>query len=149
MSASSTRPTALEAVDVGAASLQFGRKRRKIRFLRLSVAVITAGFCAASGWTLYDLRQSTYVEAVSSETNLLNALSQDIARNIEVYDLSLQSVVDGLAEPGFSGLSTRFQDLVLYDRAASAKDLGSILVLDRDGVVVRGSRAEAIGADLG
>ncbi|RYC28878.1 GGDEF domain-containing protein, partial [Lichenibacterium minor] len=110
--------------------------------------MITVGFCAASGWTLYDLRQSTYAQAVSGESNLLSALSQDIARNVEIYDMSLQAVVAGLAEPGLSDLSARFQDLVLYDHAASAKDLGSILVLDRDGVVVRGSKAEAIGADL-
>ena len=37
---------------------------------------------------------------------------------------------------------------MVYDRAASAKSLGSILVLDRDGVVVRGSKPEAVGADL-
>ena len=97
--------------------------RRKVRLLRLSVAIITIGFCTASGWMLYDLKQNTYVQAVSNETNLLNAISQDIARNVEMYDLSLQAVVAGLAEPGLSTLSARFQDLVLYDLAASAKDL--------------------------
>ena len=149
MSASSTPPIAPGSVGAAAPSPRFGRGRGKVRFLGLSIAAITAGFCAASAWTLYDLRQSTYAQAVSSETNLLNALSQDIARNVEIYDLSLQSVVTGLAEPGLSDLSARFQDLVLYDNAASAKYLGSILVLDRDGVVVRGSKADAIGADLG
>ena len=149
ISASPTPPTAPGSVGAAAPSRRFGRGRGKIRFLGLSIAAITAGFCAASAWTLYDLRQSTYAQAVSSETNLLNALSQDIARNVEIYDLSLQSVVAGLAEPGLSDLSPRFQDLVLYDRAASAKDLGAILVLDRDGVVVRGSKAAAAGADLG
>ncbi len=149
MSASSTLPTAPGSVEVGTEPGWFERGRGKFRFLGLSIAVITAGFCAASGWTLYDLRQSTYAQAVSSETNLLNALSQDIARNIELYDLSLQAVVDGLAEPKLASLDPHLQDMVLYDRAASAKSLGSILVLDRDGVVVRGSKPEAVGADLG
>ena len=121
----------------------------KVRLLGSAIAVVIGGFCAASGWTLYDLRQSTYAQAVSSETNLLSALSQDITRNIEIYNLSLQAVVDGLSEPELSRLSPRLQDLVLFDRAASARDLGSILVLDRDGKVVRGSKSEAIGAELG
>ena len=149
MSASSTLPTAPGSVEIGAESRRIGRGRGKVRYLGLSIAVITAGFCAASGWTLYDLRQSTYAQAVSSETNLLNALSQDVARNIELYDMSLQAVVDGLAEPKLASLDPHLQDMVLYDRAASAKSLGSILVLDRDGVVVRGSKARAVGASLG
>ena len=149
MSASSTLPTAPGSVEIGAESRRIGRGRGKVRYLGLSIAVITAGFCAASGWTLYDLRQSTYAQAVSSETNLLNALSQDVARNIELYDMSLQAVVDGLAEPKLASLDPHLQDMVLYDRAASAKSLGSILVLDRDGVVVRGSKAGAVGAGLG
>ncbi len=139
--------SSLEQADAGAA--RPGRRARTgARFFGLSVAVLTIAFCAASASTLYDLRQTTYTQAVSSETNLLDALSQDIARNIEIYDLSLQGVVEGLAEPGLSDLTSRFEDLVLFDRAASAKDLGAILVLDRDGKVVRGSRPEALGADF-
>lgn len=144
----SASSTVSQSVEVGAGSRRFGRRRGNIRFLGLSIAVITAGFYAASGWTLYDLRQSTYAQAMSSETNLLNVLSQDIARNIELYDMSLQGVVDGLAEPKLASLDPHLQYMVLYDRAASAKDLGFILVLDRDGVVVRGSKSEAVGADL-
>ena len=79
----STTPSGPASVELRAGSPRFGLG--KIRFLGLAVAVITGGFCAASGWTLYDLRQTAYAQAVSSETNLLNALSQDIAHNIEVY----------------------------------------------------------------
>ncbi len=124
------------------------RAHTGLRFFGPSVIAVTVAFCAASAWTLYDLRQTTYAQAASGETNLLDALSQDIARNIEIYDLSLQGVVEGLAAPGLSDLTGRFQDLVLFDRAASAKDLGAILVLDRDGRVVRGSRPEAVGANF-
>ncbi len=136
-----------EQADAGASRPE-RRAHRRLRFFGLSVAVLSVAFCAASASTLYDLRQTTYAQAVSSETNLLDALSQDIARNIEVYDLSLQGVVEGLAEPGVSNLTDRLQDMLLFDRAASAKDLGAILVLDRDGKVVRGSRPEALGADF-
>lgn len=126
-----------------------GDVRRRTLWLGPSVALVVGGFCAASAMMLYELRQSTRTQAVSSETSVLNVLSQDIARNVEVYDLSLQAVADGLKEPELTTLSPHLQDALLYDRAASAKDLGAILVLDRDGRVVRGSRREAVGADLG
>ncbi|MBH0619088.1 hypothetical protein I3A86_23515, partial [Salmonella enterica] len=107
-----------------------------------------AGFCVAAALMLYDMRRDTRDRAVTAEVNLLNALSQDIARNVELYDLSLRAVVDGLAEPGFADLTPRIQDLLLYDRAATASDLGAMLVLDRSGKVMRGSEPGSIGTDL-
>lgn len=123
--------------------------RPRIRSLTVSVAMLAAGFCGACVFTLYDLRQATRAQATGAAANLVDALAQDIARNVEIYDLSLQGVVDGLAEPGLAGLSPHLQDLLLYDRAASAKSLGAILALDRDGKVVRASTPEAVGAELG
>ena len=95
-------PTTADASRAATPTRQQGRA--KLRLLGLSMTVITAGFCAASVLTLHDLRQSTYNQAVSGEINLLNALSQDIARNIETYDLSLQAVVEGLSEPKLPSL---------------------------------------------
>lgn len=114
-----------------------------------ALALVVAGFCVAAGAMLYDMRQDTWNRAVTAENNLLQTLSQDIARNIELYDLSLQAVADRVADPDVLRLSPRLQDFVLYDRSASAQDLGAILVLDRNGQVSRGSVPEAIGADLG
>ena len=146
-----TRP--ISALQLGnrmskAASPLMSQSKPRVRFLGIAILIIVAGFCAASALTLYDLRRNTWNEAVNNETNLLNALSQDIARNIEIYDLSLQAVVEGLADPNLTRLAPELQSRLLYDRAASAKDLGSILVLDRNGKVVRGSVATAVGADL-
>lgn len=118
------------------------------RFWSATVALVVAGFCAASALMLADLRRDTWDQAVTSERNLVAALAQDIDRNIELYDLSLRAVADGLSEPDLAGLSPRVQDLMLYDRAATGRDLGSMLVLDRDGNVVRGSAPGFIGANL-
>ncbi len=120
-----------------------------IRIVGGALALVVAGFCAAAGAMLYDMRQDTWNRAVTAENNLLQTLSQDIARNIELYDLSLQAVAERVADPDILRLSPRLQDFVLYDRSASAQDLGAILVLDRNGRVLRGSIPEAIGADLG
>ena len=117
-------------------------------FWTATIALVVAGFCAASGLMLYDLRRDTWEQAVLGERNLVAALARDIDRNIELYDLSLLAVADGLSEPDLENLSPRVQDLMLFDRSATARDLGSMLVLDREGRVVRGSAPGFIGADL-
>ncbi len=127
------------------------RRRRPTaspKFWAATIALVVAGFCAASGLMLADLRRDTWDQAVTGERNIVAALAQDIDRNIELYDLSLRAVADGLSEPDLASLSPRVQDLMLFDRSATARDLGSMLVLDRDGRVVRGSAPGFIGADL-
>ena len=124
------------------------RARPTAWFLEITVALILAGYCALCGWMLYDLRKETWNQALTSQTNLLNALAQDIGRNVEVYDLSLQAVVDNLKDPDLDKLSPELQNHLLYDRSTSAQDLGSILVLDETGKVIRGSKPGLLGADL-
>ncbi len=121
------------------------RPRAASRVLGPAIALVVAGFCAASVTMLYDVRSETWDRALTGQANLARTLSQDIARTIEVYDLSLQAVVDGLADPDLPQLSPRLQDELLYDRAVSAKAMGPILVLDATGRVVRSSTGEGLG----
>jgi diguanylate cyclase (GGDEF)-like protein len=67
-------------------------------------------------------------------------MASEIDRNLELYDLSLQAVVDGLKLPSLAKLSPEVRQLVLFDRAATAKDMGSIFVLDKHGTVIIDSR---------
>lgn len=62
---------------------------------------------------------------------------------VELYDLSLQAVVDGIKLPEISEISPELRQVVLFDRAATAKDMGSILVLDDYGKVTLDSRSLA------
>ncbi len=119
-----------------------------LRFWTVAVALVVAGFCAASALMLRDLRQDTWDQAVTGERNLVNVLVKDIDRNVELLDLSLRAVADGLLEPDLASLSPRVQDMILFDRSTTGRDLGAILVLDRDGKVVRGSGPGPIGVDL-
>ena len=120
-------------------ALRIGVRLTVVFLLSEAAALTVVGFCGASALMLLDMRRDARDRAMTGEVNLLNALSQDIARNVELYDLSLRAVVDGLSEPGFAALAPHIQDLLLYDRAATARDLGAILVLDAAGRVVRGS----------
>jgi hypothetical protein len=61
---------------------------------------------------------------------------RDIERNLELYELSLQAVVDGLQQSDVMNLPPHLRREVLFDRAASAKYLGSMLVMDEFGHIV-------------
>lgn len=61
---------------------------------------------------------------------------RDVARNFEIIDLSLRSVVDNLRAPGVAEASSALRELILLDRRATARDLGPLLVLDQNGDVV-------------
>jgi Cache domain len=53
-----------------------------------------------------------------------------------VLDLSLQAVVEGLADPEVVASPPHLRRRVLFDRSATAKNLGALVVFDTDGNVV-------------
>lgn len=117
-------------------------KPRKVpvkRLLALGIGVILAfsGICAAILW---QMAQKDFEHAKEAATNLVASVASEIDRNIELYDLSLQAVADGMKLPDINRLRPELRQVVLFDRAATAKDLGSILVLDAAGNVTLDSR---------
>lgn len=95
----------------------------------------TMGLASVCGLMLWDLRSDTWRTAEQTGRNLIQMLDQDISRTVELYDLSLQAVVDGLNRPEVSQVSPDVRQLILFDHSANARDLGPILVLDEQGDV--------------
>ncbi len=91
------------------------------------------GLLAVSAVMLVDLRADAWDKAAQTSRNLLQVIERDIARNVEIIDLSLRGVVDNLAAPGFSEVSPALQQLILFDRAVTARDMGVFLVVDENG----------------
>lgn len=91
------------------------------------------GMLAISGLMLVELRHDAWDKAEQTSKNLLQVIERDIARTIETYDLSLQAVVDNLKAPGLAAVSPELSQLILFDRAATARDMGVMLVLDENG----------------
>jgi diguanylate cyclase (GGDEF)-like protein len=91
------------------------------------------GMVAVSGVMLIEMRGDAWERAEQTSRNLLQVVERDIARNVEIIDLSLQAVIDNLQAPGVAEASPELRQLILFDRAASAKDLGVMLVLDENG----------------
>jgi len=109
-----------------------GKRNYSIGIILIGM-IVTLGFSGIFGTILWDMARRDRAKALDGATNLVATIASDIYRNIELYDLSLQAVVEGLNLPGIDQLSPLFRNLLLFDRAATAKDLGSILVIDSTG----------------
>lgn len=104
----------------------------------LAIGVIAA-FCAICSYGLLDLRRAGWEQAHITATNLATAIQSEIGRNVELYDLSLQGVVENRTEPEIGWVSPRVRNMLLFDRAATAKYMGAILLLNEQGRVVADS----------
>jgi diguanylate cyclase (GGDEF)-like protein len=100
---------------------------------------IAFGMLALGAVILFDLREDAWRQAEQASNNLVVALERDIARNIAVYDLSLHSAIDALARPDIDQISPETRHMTIFDGAASAEYLGSIVMLDANGTVVEDS----------
>ncbi|MGU3664566.1 diguanylate cyclase [Methylobacterium sp. A49B] len=115
------------------------RLARPFRFARtwITLGVLApVGMLAASGLMLLELRRDAWDRAEQTSKNLVQVLERDIARNVEMYDLSIQAAVDNLRTPGLPGLAPELRQLILFDRAATARDMGVMIVIDEHGDIV-------------
>ncbi len=118
-----------------------GWRWRLLRLGAIVTALLIAGLLAVGAWMLWTERGSARAIAISGAEDLLAALDGDIARTIETYDLSLQSVADSLHLPGVMALPPELRRALLLRRVATARYMGSMFVLDREGRTVIASEA--------
>ncbi len=100
----------------------------------MAVAAIVA-------FALYEMRLDALARARDIADNLSLILQKDIERNLEIYELSMEAVIDGVKDPDVIGLPPKVRQLVLFDRSSNAKDMGSLLVTDAAGNIVIDSRS--------
>ncbi|WP_268760320.1 cache domain-containing protein, partial [Caballeronia mineralivorans] len=91
------------------------------------VAVLMASLSIV---TLYQGRQGALEHARETSANLVAIISTDIARNVEIYDLSLKAMVEGAQNPALTGLSPILRRQILFGRATSAAYISGAYVLD-------------------
>ena len=108
----------------------------------LALAALTA-ICAIVGQMLYESRGELARSAMRDARNIASAVSQDISRNIELLDLSLQALRDGVVDPEVMALRPSLQRAVLFDRALGAKDIGTVFYLNDEGRIVAESGADS------
>lgn len=118
-----------------------GALLRRPSLLIIGASVLSLVLAALTALSLWEMRVDALARARDSADNLSLILQRDIARNIEVYDLSLQAVIEGMQDPAIVALPSTIRQLVLFDRSTNAQDLGSLLVANPAGDVVIDSRS--------
>lgn len=107
----------------------------------IAISVVLAGaILAIAVWLLAQMREDALRRAQDSVFNVSLLVERDVSRNLEIYDLSLHAVIDGLNLPGVLDLPPEIRQMVLFDGSISAKDMGSVFVLDENGNVRFDSR---------
>ena len=96
------------------------------------IATAMAGLTLA---TLYSGRTDALNHARETSANLVSLISSDLARNVEIYNLSLQEIVHRSQEPTVWHLPDDLRRTVLFDRATLAAYLGGAYVVDEHGVL--------------
>jgi diguanylate cyclase (GGDEF)-like protein len=121
--------------------MAFGRRRDEAgrpwrlsaKWLILCSLIIVAGFAAICVDVVLDLRRGEETLVRRTLENLASGIDADISRNIELYDLSLRAVAASMVMPEIKNVSKPIRQLILFDRAASAKHFGAIQVFDANG----------------
>jgi diguanylate cyclase (GGDEF)-like protein len=103
--------------------------------------VLASAILAIAVWVLAQMRDDALRRAQDSVFNVSLLVERDVSRNLEIYDLSLRAVIEGLKQPGVLDLKPAIRQMVLFDGSASAKDMGSVFVLDEAGNVRFDSQA--------
>ncbi|MGF6550584.1 sensor domain-containing diguanylate cyclase [Paraburkholderia youngii] len=108
----------------------------------IAISVLLAGAILAMAVSLLaQMREDALRRAQDSIANISLLVQRDVSRNLEIYDLSLRAVIDGLKQPGVLDLPPAIRQMVLFDGSISAQDMGSVFVLDENGNVRFDSRA--------
>jgi len=102
----------------------------------LAAGIVTSGILAISAHTLWVDYLDTWRDAEKASQNVLTVIARNLNSNMELLDLSLQGVAEGLRQAGFQQLPPDLQHRVLFDRSAAASFIGSLLAVDEAGNLV-------------
>lgn len=108
--------------------------------LTISVILLALSFSAVCGWVLLEARRATEVRATEVAASLANSLQADIARNVDLLNLSLEGVMTNLHLPGLDRLSPEMRQLVLFDYSATARHPTSMFVVNATGQITQDSK---------
>jgi hypothetical protein len=115
--------------------------RRVSRVIMPASVALASAIVAIVAFTLWQARQDARTRALREGENIVQVIEAHVARNIELYDLSLQGLREALATVAVAHVGQEIQRLALFDRAASAKYMGALYVLNAAGEIVICSRS--------
>lgn len=105
-------------------------------YLHLIAGIIALGILGISAHTLWMDRQNTWQEAERFSRNVLTTIARDLDGSLELLDLSLKGAMEGLRYLNVQQLPPDLQYRMLFDRAASASFMGTLLLVDKAGNLI-------------
>jgi diguanylate cyclase (GGDEF)-like protein len=121
--------------------MRVAQRQRVSRIIMPASVALASAIVAIVAFTLWQARGDARARAEREGENIVQAIEADVARNIELYDLSLQGLREALATSALAHVVQEVQRLALFDRAASAKYMGSLLALNATGDIIVDSRS--------
>jgi len=97
---------------------------------------------------LYRERLDALAHARETSANLATIVERDLARNLELYSLSLQAMVDGYRQPAVMSLAPSLRDQVLFDRVTLARHISAAYLIDADGNVAVDLRGRSLNISV-
>jgi hypothetical protein len=108
---------------------------RSPRWLAIGASAMSVLIVVATVAVLVEGRHEAIERATQSSANVVSAMAGDVAHNLEVYNLALQAVVDGMQDPAVAALAPELRRKVLFDRSTIAGYISGIYALDARGNV--------------
>ena len=108
-------------------------------FIWCATLVGVSAMLAVFAAVIVDSRDTAWRFNEQALQNLAMLAEQGIARNVEMFDLSLQALREGAADPTVMALPAKLRHDVLFDRSSTARGLGTMFVLDKTGHVLLNS----------
>jgi diguanylate cyclase (GGDEF)-like protein len=80
--------------------------------------------------------------AIRASNNVVHLIDAEVQRNIDLYDASLQRLIETVQNPEFAAIPGSLQRTVLFGKAAGAPLRGDLLWVDAQGNIVADSLAD-------
>lgn len=112
-----------------------------MRWLTLWATLVVACFGLVCAAALYGTRQDATRTARESTVNLGRVVADGIGRDIELVDLSLQSMLNGLRLAEAGGLDPYRRHQLLFGSLPQMRGVGIMVVLDAEGRMITDSKS--------
>jgi diguanylate cyclase (GGDEF)-like protein len=90
---------------------------------------------------LLGTRREAYTRAVKDAQNLMFFIAHDIDENVDLFDRSLQAVIENVGDPAVMQLPPLLRNQLLFAGATPESYFGAVFVTDANGTVILDSTA--------
>ncbi|WP_311971557.1 diguanylate cyclase [Pseudomonas baltica] len=112
------------------------------RALILGCVLAMAAIIALVTFMLVREHSSAKLAAIRASSNVVQLIDTEVQRNIDLYDASLQGLIETSQNPDFGAIPTRLQRSMLFGKATGAPLRGDLLWIDAQGNIVADSLAD-------